>query len=225
MSAGTLDRVRATGKLTLGYRLDAQPFSYRDASGPRTGYSVVLCQRIADQVKTDLGLPTMTVEWVEVSPADRFSAIQQGKIDLSCGPDTVTLGRRKRRRRSRSPIYAGGIGAVLRADAAAPLRDILAHGQPPSQPVWRGSPARTILEKKTFSVVKGTASENWLAGRISAFEIDAKVVPVDNYGAGMQRIIDGTSDVFFGDRVILLDAAKRKCICREVGRARSPLYE
>ena len=31
--AGTLDRVREQGKLTLGYRSDARPFSYEDESG------------------------------------------------------------------------------------------------------------------------------------------------------------------------------------------------
>jgi ABC-type amino acid transport substrate-binding protein len=54
-SAATLDRVKAAGKLTLGYRTDAQPFSYRDSSGAPAGYSVALCQKIADQVKPNWG--------------------------------------------------------------------------------------------------------------------------------------------------------------------------
>ena len=32
-AAGTLDRVTQAGKITLGYRTDARPFSYRDESG------------------------------------------------------------------------------------------------------------------------------------------------------------------------------------------------
>ena len=47
----------AAGKLTLGYRADARPFSYRDEAGKPAGYSVALCQKIAEQVKTELGLP------------------------------------------------------------------------------------------------------------------------------------------------------------------------
>ena len=56
-SAATLDRVKQTGKLTLGYQTDARPFSYRDEAGKPAGYAVALCQKIADQVKAELGLP------------------------------------------------------------------------------------------------------------------------------------------------------------------------
>src|SRR5262249_51369931 len=71
----------------------------------------------------------------------------------------------------------------------------------------RGSPAR-ILERKTFSVVAGTTSANWLAERINQFHIDATVADVDSYQAGIQRVLDRRSDVFFGDRPILYDAAE-----------------
>ena len=43
-SADTLDRVRQAGKLTLGFRADARPFSFQDGSGKAAGYSVELCQ-------------------------------------------------------------------------------------------------------------------------------------------------------------------------------------
>jgi polar amino acid transport system substrate-binding protein len=107
------------------------------------------------------------------------------------------------------PIFPGGIGALLRADSPGPLRDLLAGAPPLSHPVWRGSPARTFLEKKTFAVVKGTTSEPWLAGRLKQFEIDASVMVVENYDAGVQRVLDRKADVLFGDRAILLAAAKR----------------
>jgi ABC-type amino acid transport substrate-binding protein len=207
-SAATLDRIKETGKITLGYRTDAQPFSYSDQSGAAAGYSTALCQKIADQVKGELGLATLTVVWTPVTLADRFSAVQQGKVDLLCGADTVTLARRKEVAFS-IPIFASGIGALLRADAPAALRQILAEGQPPSHPVWRASPARTLLEKKTFTIVAGTTGASWLAGRLDAFQISATVAPVDGYDAGIGRVLDRSSDVFFGDRALLLEAARR----------------
>ena len=36
---GTLDGARESGKLTMGYLADAQPFSYTDASGKAAGYA------------------------------------------------------------------------------------------------------------------------------------------------------------------------------------------
>jgi polar amino acid transport system substrate-binding protein len=205
--ASTLDRIKEAGKITLGYETDAQPFSYDDA-GVAAGYSVALCQKVADQVKADLGLATLAVQWTPVTLADRFDTVRQGKIDLICGADTVTLSRRKEVSFS-IPIFPSGMGALLRADTPAALRQILAEGQPPSRPVWRGSPARTLLESKTFSIVSGTTGPAWLAGRIDAFQISANVAPVDSYDAGIKRVLERSSDVFFGDRAILLEAAKR----------------
>lgn len=202
-AAATLDQVKASGKLLLGYRADARPFSF-DESGKPAGYSVDLCGKIADEVKAELGLSAMTVEWVPVTLEDRFRALQDGKIDILCGADTATLERRKEVSFS-IPIYPSGIGALLRWDAPIPLREVLA-GTPRSGPVWRGSPAR-ILDKKTFAVVKGTTGEKWLADRILAFKIDANTSTADSYEAGIQQVLDGTSDVLFGDRPILLEAA------------------
>ena len=202
--AGTLDRIRQAGKIEVGFRADARPFSYKDESGKAAGYSIALCEKIADDVKTELALPALTVDWVPVTLEDRFQAVQQGKVDLLCGADTATLARRKDVSFS-IPIYPSGIGVVLRADAPVQLREFLA-GRPSSGPIWRGSPAR-ILEKKTFSAVTGTTSASWLASQRDKFQIDATVALVDSYQGGIQRVLDRSSDVFFGDRPILMETA------------------
>ena len=206
-AAGTLDRIRSSGKIALGYRADARPLSYRDESGAAAGYSVALCQKIADQLKADLKLPALKTEWVPVTLSDRFAAVQQGKVDLLCAADSVTLARRADVSFS-IPIYPSGIGAVLRADAPAALRDLLAEGHAPAHPLWRGSPAQTLLESVTFSVVGGTTSESWLAQRLKGFEIEASIVPVGSYEAGIKAALGSRFVVFFGDRAILLSATR-----------------
>jgi ABC-type amino acid transport substrate-binding protein len=213
-SAGTLDRVRQAGKLTLGYRADARPFSYRDESGKAAGYSVALCERIAEQVKAELGLSTLAVDWVPVTIEGRFRAVQEGRIDLLCGADTATLARRKEVAFS-IPIFPGGIGALLRADSSRRLREILSKGEAAPRPLWRASPAQ-ILEQQTFSVVAGTTSESWLAERRDTLKIPAKVTLVESYDAGIQRVLERSTNVFFGDRAILLDAAKRSPSARNL---------
>jgi ABC-type amino acid transport substrate-binding protein len=213
-SAGTLDRVRQAGKLTLGYRADARPFSYRDESGKAAGYSVALCETIAEQVKAELGLSTLAVDWVPVTIEGRFRAVQEGRIDLLCGADTATLARRKEVAFS-IPIFPGGIGALLRADSSRRLREILSKGEAAPRPLWRASPAQ-ILEQQTFSVVAGTTSESWLAERRDTLKIPAKVTLVESYDAGIQRVLERSTNVFFGDRAILLDAAKRSPSARNL---------
>jgi polar amino acid transport system substrate-binding protein len=213
-AAGTLDKIRQSGKIALGYRAEAQPFSYRDDQGNPAGYSVALCQAIADGLKTDLGLANLSIEWVPVTIDDRFSAVQQGKVDLLCSAETETLLQRKEVSFS-LPVYPSGIGALLAADTPPELQEILERGSPPTKPIWRGSPARTLLEAQTFSVVANTRAVDWLRERADAFDIDAKIVPVDSYDAGVQRLLDGTSDVLFGEAT-LLAAAKRSPGARDL---------
>jgi ABC-type amino acid transport substrate-binding protein len=118
----------------------------------------------------------------------------------------VTLARRKDVGFS-VPIFPGGVGALLRSDSSFRLREVLNKGQQ-AGPFWRASPGQ-ILEQQTFSAVKGTNGEAWLAGRLDKLQIAANVVPVVSYDAGVKRVLDRSSNVLFGDRAILLEAAKR----------------
>lgn len=208
LAAGTLDQVKQSGKLTFGYRTDARPFSYKDDSGNAAGYSIALCQKVAEQVKAELNLSSFSVSWVAVTLEERFGALAAGKVDLLCGADTVTLARRKEVSFS-IPIFLGGIGALLRSDAPAGLVKALSERPGPSGPLWRGTPTEQLLLEQTFSVVAGTTSEKVLADRIKTFQLKAKVVPVKDYAAGVQAVVERKANVFFGDRPILLDAAKR----------------
>ena len=54
-----------------------------------------------------------------------------------------------------------------------------------------------------------TTSESWLTDRVGALQLAAQVVPVDSYAAGIDKVLGGTTNVFFGDVPILLDASKR----------------
>jgi ABC-type amino acid transport substrate-binding protein len=204
-SAATLDRMQQTGKLTLGYRADARPFSYKDESGNAAGYAVGLCQQVAEKIKSDQGLSTLTVEWVPVTVEDQFQAVRDGKVDLLCGA-AETLTSRKDVDFS-VPIFPGGIGALLRANAPVGLKEVLS-GRPPSGPLWRGYPAQ-ILEKQTLCAVGGTPSEKWVSDSLDKLQLTASIVPVKSYEEGVQRALDGSCNVFFADRSILLDEARR----------------
>jgi polar amino acid transport system substrate-binding protein len=206
-SAVASDRLGSSGRLILGYETNLRPFSYADPSDKPAGYSVALCQKIADAMKSASNLPALTIEWVAVNLVDRFRNVQSGKIDLLCGADSITLSRRKDVSFS-IPIFPGGIGAMLRADSSYALRGLLEKGTPATHPIWRGAPARSILDKKTFSVVAGTTSESWLAGRLKMFQLDATVVPVTSFDSGIEGVLKRSADVFFGDRPILIEAVK-----------------
>jgi ABC-type amino acid transport substrate-binding protein len=203
----TLDRIREAGRIRLGYRTDARPFSYRDEAGNAAGYSAELCQRITEAVKAELALAALTVEWVPVTIADRFQAVQEGRIDLLCGAASETLARRAEVSFS-IPVFPDGIGALLRADASPQLREVLMGEKPSYGPQWRGSAYR-MLQTQKFTVVQETTAEPWLSGRLKDFQLTATVTSVDAYAAGVQAVLDRKADVLFGDRAILMAAAAR----------------
>lgn len=203
-SAATLDRIMETGSIRLGYLTDARPFSFRSDSGAAEGYAVALCQRVADQAKEELALPGLRVDWVPVSFEDRLTDVQQGNIDLLCAPTSATLARRQDVSFS-IPIMAGGNRAVVRADAPAVLREALSESKS-TRAVWRGTPAAKVLKGTSFAVVSGTTSAKWLEGRRAALQVDARIVPVADYRSGLQQLLDGKVDVFFGERSVVLGA-------------------
>jgi polar amino acid transport system substrate-binding protein len=201
-SAQTLERIRETGHIKLGYFADARPFSYETEGTAPQGYTITLCEHIAAQVKSELSMPGLTVDWKEVQPDRALEQVSQGNIDLLCAPVSVTID--KRRNVSFSlPIFAAGNRAVIRTNASSQLRNVLTQ-QSGNRPVWRGSPAATVLTGTKVGVAEGTTSEQWLKERIGTLQIDAKLVPVEDYRMGIQRLAAGELDMFFGERTVVL---------------------
>ena len=203
---GTLARIRQAGQVNFGYRVDARPFSYKDESGNAAGFAVAMCLEVADVLKSELGLPTLKVQWVPVTLEERFNTVQQGKVDLLCGGDAPNVPRRKVVAFS-TPIFPDGISALVRKDADSHLRDVLS-GIPSTDPSWRAS-ATKLMSRQTFSFVGGSAAHDWLRAKASQFQLSTEMVPTDNYETGARRVLDHAASVFFGDRAMLLDAVLR----------------
>ncbi len=203
-SAQTLERIRETGHIRLGYFADARPFSYEtEGKGPQ-GYTITLCEHIAAQVKLELSMPGVTLDWKKVEPDRALEQVKEGNIGVLCAPMSVTI--EKRRSVSFSlPVFAAGNRAVIRTNAPPPLRRVLTE-QSGTQPIWRGSPASTVLTGTRVGVAEGTTSEEWLKERASALQVDARVVPVKDYRTGIQQLADGKLDMFFGERTVVLGA-------------------
>lgn len=90
-----LDRIKQTGTLSVGYPTSSLPFAYLDNAHQPVGYSVEICQHIADHLKKDLGLPDLKIRYVPVTSATRLPLLQNGTIDLECGNTTNTIERHK----------------------------------------------------------------------------------------------------------------------------------
>src|SRR5690606_1693448 len=153
------------------------------------------CEHIVEQVRMELELAELSVEWVPVTVDDRGNDVREGRVDLLCSPMNVTLTRRKEVSFS-TPVFLGGTSAVLRENSPAQLRNVLS-GTQPTRPVWRGSPAKTVLQQQVFAVVAGTTTESWIAERRAFFHIDAEVLTVPDFRAALEALADGRVDVVF----------------------------
>jgi putrescine:ornithine antiporter len=190
----------SSGKLVLGYYANARPYAYTDESGKPAGYAVELCQKLAEDAKRE-------VSWVVVTPENRVAALRDGKVNVLCG-EPSRLSARKDMAFS-IPIFQGGVGALLRSDAPLGLARALSERPGPSGPLWRGTPTQQLLQNQSLAVVAGSPAEKLLNERLSEFQLPAKVVPVKDVDEGVQAVVDRKANVFFSDRSMVLDAAKR----------------
>ncbi len=152
LALGSLERIRASGKLTIGYLADARPFSYTDAANRPAGYAVTVCAKIGEAVRNELQLPSLSIDIVPVAFGERYRAIERGTIDILCGAEP-TLAHRSVVDFS-IPILLHGTGVVIRNDAPVRLKQLLSGQEPKVQPVWRGSSGQAP-ERHKVAVIGG----------------------------------------------------------------------
>jgi glutamate/aspartate transport system substrate-binding protein len=92
---GTLKKIKDSGSITIGHRDASVPFSYYDDKQQPVGYSIDLCNRIVDAIKTELKMPKIEVKYQLVTSANRIPLMGNGTIDLECGSTTNNLERQK----------------------------------------------------------------------------------------------------------------------------------
>lgn len=111
----TLERIKQSGKIVIGYRETSVPFSYLDADKLPVGYAVDLCLKLTEAVRKKLEMKTLNVEYLMVTPSNRIAMVEQGKADLECGSTTNNAERRAKVDFT-VPHYIVGARYLVRAD-------------------------------------------------------------------------------------------------------------
>ena len=189
IGAGTLERIKANGRITLGYGAEARPFSFQDSAGKPIGYGIELCGKVAESLK-------VKHQFLQVTRAERLRAVADGKVDLLCDALIPTPAARQEVSFS-IPVFASGIGAVARKDRSERLNDLVAGRAPrTSQPY-------------TFALVAGSRSEQVAIERLRELKLEVKTLAIKDFDAGVDAVIVQRADAFFADRAALLDTVKR----------------
>ena len=177
--AQTLDKVRKSGVITLGYIDGAAPFSFTDGNGEPQGYSVELCRRVADGIAAELKRTGMKTKWVKLTIQNRIDAVRKRQVDLECSTTTWTLTRQKLVDFSLITFVDGG-SLLVKSDAElARLSD---------------------LKDKRIAVIGGTTTERTL----QASPLGAELVKVTTRDEGLALLREGQVVALASDRTALI---------------------
>ena len=183
---GTLDKIKSTKTITLGYREASRPFSYLGDHQTPVGYAVDLCARVAAGIQQQLGLNDLQVTWMPVTPENRMAMVVNGTIDLECGSTTNTLARQEQVDFSHMTFVDGGSLLVRTASNIKGLAD---------------------MAGKRVAVIPGTTTENVLAEALQKANIKVELVRVREHSDGIAALENRSADAYASDRAILIGLA------------------
>ena len=182
-SAQTLDKIRKSGTVTLGYIDGAAPFSYTDGNGQPQGYSVELCNAVAEGVGAQLQRKGLKVRWVRLTIQDRIDAVRAGKVDLECSTTTWTLSRQKLVDFSLVTFVDGG-SLLVKGDAEiSQLAD---------------------FDGKRIAVISGTTTERSLRAVLERRLLKTELVPIRTRDEGLGLLREGQVEGLASDRTALI---------------------
>ena len=92
---GTLQKVKETNRIVLGFQEASVPFSYLDGNQKAIGYAVDICLKIVDAVKRELKLSSLDVETSPVTSSNRIPLMMNGTVDLVCSATTNNAERQR----------------------------------------------------------------------------------------------------------------------------------
>jgi glutamate/aspartate transport system substrate-binding protein len=92
---GTLQKVKETNRIVLGFQEASVPFSYLDGNQKAIGYAVDICMKIVDAVKRELKLSSLDVETSPVTSSNRIPLMMNGTVDLVCSSTTNNAERQR----------------------------------------------------------------------------------------------------------------------------------
>jgi ABC-type amino acid transport substrate-binding protein len=117
----TLDKVKASGSITVAYREASIPFSYLDDKAQPTGFGWEICGKIVDEVRKATGRADLKVQTQAVTSGNRIPLLTNGTVDIECGSTTNNSERQKQVAFAINYFYTGTRFLVK---AGAPVKSL-----------------------------------------------------------------------------------------------------
>jgi glutamate/aspartate transport system substrate-binding protein len=177
-----LKRIQDRGVVTIGHRETSIPFSYIGNDEKPVGYSIDICLKIVDAIKTQLDNPNLTVKYVPVTGQTRIPLIANGTIDIECGSTTNNLTRQKQVSYLSTTFITGTKIASKKGSGIAEIED---------------------LEGKIVGMSAGTTNEKAIKAAIKDLGLNVKIVGVKDHSQGWLALQTDRVDAYASDDVLL----------------------
>ncbi|MBT5821066.1 MAG: amino acid ABC transporter substrate-binding protein [Rhodobacteraceae bacterium] len=175
-AAGTLDDVKARGKLNCGVTTGLVGFAAPDANGEWQGFDVGVCRAVAAAA---LGDPS-AVEFVPTTGKTRFTALASGEIDMLARNTTWTFSRDVDLKFEFVGVnYYDGQGFMV--------------------PKALGVSSAKELDGATVCIQTGTTTELNLADYFRTNNISYEPVPIETNAEAQPLYLEGACDVYTTD--------------------------
>jgi glutamate/aspartate transport system substrate-binding protein len=177
-----LTRIHDSGVINLGYREGAVPFSYLGEDAKPKGFSIDLCGKITDKIKSALKMPDLKVNLVPVTSANRIALMASGNLDLECGTTAMTLGRLQQVNFLPAMFATAGKLLVEKDSGIKSVED---------------------LKNKSVGVTLGTTEEKSIREISDKEGLGIKIVPFSEHTQGMLGLSTDRIDAYTTDDVLL----------------------
>ncbi|MGD8663296.1 MAG: amino acid ABC transporter substrate-binding protein [Desulfobacterales bacterium] len=179
---GTLQQIKKSGQIRIGYRVSQPPMSFSDNDGNPAGYSIDICKAIVTEVEKKIG-GDVKAEYVPVTADGRFNALVDNKIDILCGSTTKTL--------ARSELVDFTQLTFVTGASLMTMKDSKADDS--------GG-----FDGKKIGVVKATTTAAALKKLFEDTSTNAEVVLFNSTTEGIEALRKKKIDAFSSDQIVLI---------------------
>ncbi|MEO5692808.1 MAG: amino acid ABC transporter substrate-binding protein [Usitatibacter sp.] len=183
---GTLEKIKKTGAITIGHRDASIPFSYYDDKQKVIGYSMDICARIVEDVKKELKMPNLTLNYQLVTSANRIPLMANGTIDLECGSTTNNLDRQKQVAFTNTHFVTANRWVAKKTSKIHTLAD---------------------LKGKTVVSTAGTTNIKQITELNAAQNLGMNIVSANGHPEAFQMVETGRAVAFVMDDILLYSLA------------------
>jgi len=176
ITQNTLSNIINNGEIRIGMTGNQPPYSMKAKNGRLMGYEVDLAKILAESMGVKLTM-------VELPFPELMPALQNGKVDAIMSGMTITP------ERNLKALFAGPY--TLSGKSILTKSKVLAE-------ISEAEEAN--LKKYKITCLKGSTSENF----VRTFMPETEIIPVDNYDAGVDMVLNDQADALVADFPICL---------------------